>query len=105
MLRRNKRWLDCSSVRLDGSHTPAKNGGATVPYQGRKEARTTTALFLADNYDQPLACATPQAGNHHDRFQLAALFEELCVLLETTGIVVAGLSLNADSDFDTNELR
>ena len=48
---------------------------------------------------------TPQTGNHHDRFQLAALFEELCVLLETTGIVVAGLSLYADSDFDTNELR
>ena len=105
VLRRNKRWLDCSSVQLDGSHTPAKNGGAAVGYQGRKKARTTTALFLADNQGQPLACATPQAGNHHDSFQLAALFEELCVLLEAAGIAVAGLFLNADSAFDTTELR
>ena len=105
VLRRNKHWLDCSSVQLDGSHMPAKNGGAAVGYQGRKEARTTTALFLADNQGQPLACTTPQAGNHHDSFQLAALFEERCVLLEAAGIAVAGLFLNADSAFDTNELR
>ena len=103
--RRNKRWLDCSGVQLDGSHTPAKNGGAAVGYQGRKKARTTTALFLADNQGQPLACATPQAGNPHDSFQLAALFEELCVLLEAAGIAVAGLFLNADSASDTNECQ
>jgi len=75
-----------------------------VGYQGRKKARTTTALFLADNQGQPLACATPQAGNHHDSFQLAALFEELCMLLEAADIAVAGMFLNADSAFDTNEL-
>ena len=92
-------------MQLDGSHTPAKNGGAAVGYQGRKKARTTTALFLADNQGQPLACATPQACNHHNSFQLAALFEELCILLEAAGIAVAGLFLNADSAFDTNELR
>ena len=105
VLRRNKRWLDYSSVQLDGRHTPAKNGGAAVGYQGRKKARTTTVQFLADNQGQPLACATPQAGNHHDSFQLAALFEELCVLLEAAGIAVAGLFLNSDSAFDTNKLR
>lgn len=105
VLRRNKHLLDCSSVQLDGSHTPAKNGGAAVGYQARKKARTTTALFLADNLGQPLACATPQAGNHHDSYHLAALFEELCVLLEAAGIAVAGLFLNADSAFDTSELR
>ena len=33
------------------------------------------------------------------------MFEELCVLLEAAGIAVAGLFLNADSAFDTNELR
>ena len=49
VLRQNKHWLDCSSGPLDGSHTPAKNGGAAVGYQGRKKARTTTTLFLADN--------------------------------------------------------
>lgn len=105
VLRLNKHWLDCSSVQLDGRHTPAKNGGAAVGYQGRKKARTTTALFLTDNQGQPLACATPQAGNHHDRFRLAVLFEELCVLLEAAGIAVDGLFLNADSAFDTSELR
>lgn len=105
VLRLHKHWLDCSSVQLDGSHTPAKNGGAAIGYQGRKKARTTTALFLTDNQGQPLACATPQAGNHHDSFRLAALFEELCVLLEAAGIAVAGLFLNADSAFDTTELR
>ena len=105
VLRLNKRWLDCSSVQLDGSHTPAKNGGAAVGYQGRKKARTTNTLFLADNQGQPLACASPQAGNHHDSFRLAALFEEMCVLLESAGIPVAGLFLNADSAFDTSALR
>ena len=105
MLCRNKGWLDCSIVQLDSSHTSAKNGGVAVGYQGRKKARTTTALFLADNQGQPLACATPQAGNHHDSFQLAALFEELCMLLEAAGIAVAGLFLNAESAFDTTGLR
>ena len=47
LLRENRAHLDYSSVQLDGSHTPAKNGGAAVGYQGRKKARTTTALFLA----------------------------------------------------------
>ena len=73
MLRQNKAHLDCSSVQLDGSHTPAKNGGEAIGYQARKKARTTTALFLADNQGQPLACATPQAGNHHDSLPVGAL--------------------------------
>ena len=104
-LRLNKANLDCSSVQLDGSHTPAKNGGEAVGYQGRKKARTTTALFLADNRGQPLACASPQAGNHHDSYRLKELFGELCALLEAAGIPVAGLFLNADKAFDATELR
>lgn len=64
VLRLNKRFLDLSSLQLDGSHTPAKNGGGAVGYQGRKAAKTTTSLFLADNTGLMLACATPQAGNH-----------------------------------------
>ena len=105
ILRVNKRLLDLSSVQLDGSHTPAKNGGAAVGYQGRKKARTTNTLFLADNHGQLLACATPQAGNHHDVFELPALFAELCAVLEAADIALAGLFLNADSGFDTRELR
>ena len=53
VLRENKAHLDCSSVQLDGRHTPAKNGGEAVGYQGRQKARTTTALFLTDNLRQP----------------------------------------------------
>ena len=65
VLRLNKRFLDLSSRQLDGSHTLAEKGGQAVGYQGRKAARTTTSLFLADNSGVLLACATPQAGNHH----------------------------------------
>ena len=105
VLRLNKRFLDLSSVQLDGSHTPAKNGGQAVGYQGRKAAKTTTSLFLANNTGQMLVCATPQAGNHHDLFGIESLFEELCVLLESAHINLGGLFLNADSGFDSLTLR
>jgi transposase len=101
----HRRLLDLSSIQLDGSHTPAKNGGSAVGYQGRKAARTTNALFLADNQGQPLAVATPQAGQHHDTFQLEALFTELCQVLEAAGLNVNGLFLNADKAFDVASLR
>ena len=105
LLRQHKAHLDCSSVQLDGSHTPAKNGGTAVGYQARKRARTTTALYLADNQGQFLACATPQAGNHHDSYELNALFAEICTLLEAADIPINGLFLNADSAFDTLAFR
>ena len=105
LLRENGTHLDCCSVQLDGSHTPAKKGGEAVGYQARKKARTTTALFLSDNRGQPLACASPQAGNHHDTHQLNALFDEICASLEAATIPVAGLFLNADKAFDTKDFR
>lgn len=105
VLKLNKRFLDLSSIQLDGSHTPAKNGGAAVGYQDRKAAKTTTSLFLADNTGLMLACATPQAGNHHDLFEIEVLFEELCMLLESAKINLKGLFLNADSGFDAQNLR
>ena len=105
VLRQNGAHLDCSSVQLDGSHTPAKNGGTAVGYQARKKARTTTVLFLSDNRGQPLACASPQAGNHHDTHLLNVLFGEICASLEAANIPVAGLFLNADKAFDTKDFR
>ena len=76
---------------------------AGLPWANRaQKARTTTTLFLADNKGQALACATPQAGDHHDSFRLSISFEELCILLEAAGIAVAGLFLKADSTFYTN---
>lgn len=105
LLHLHRRLLDLSSIQLDGSHTPAKNGGAAVGYQGRKAARTTNALFIADNQGQPLALATPQAGQHHDTFQLGDVFAELCALLQEAGLVLDGLFLNADKAFDVNVFR
>jgi transposase len=105
LLQVHRRLLDLSSIQLDGSHTPAKNGGAAVGYQGRKAARTTNALFLADNRGLPLALATPQAGQHHDTFDLPTVFAELCDQLQAAGLRLDGLFLNADKAFDGTALR
>ena len=40
-------------MQLDSSHTPAKNDKDAVGYQGRKKARTTTALLMADTKPSP----------------------------------------------------
>ena len=59
MLRQNLKHLDLSSVEFDASHTPAKNGGDAVGYQGRKSCNTTNALFMSDNQGIMLAMSTP----------------------------------------------
>ena len=105
LLRLHKSRLDLSSRQLDGSHTRTHNGGAAIGYQGRKAARTTNRLFLADNQGQPLACASPQAGNHHDLFTIEVLFDELCELVQEAQIVLEDLFMNADSGFDARALR
>lgn len=46
-----------------------------------------------------MARATP-----HDLFEIETLFEELCVL-ESVNINLKGLFLNADSGFDSQNLR
>lgn len=103
ILRTNLKHLDLSSVEFDGSHTPAKNGGDAVGYQGRKACNTTNALFLSDNQGVMLAMSTPQEGQHHDLFQIQALFDEICQLLKEGGINLKGLFLNADPGFDSVE--
>ena len=80
-----------------------KNGAAAIGYQARKRARTTTALFVADNQGQPLACATPQAGNYHDSYHLRELFTKLCALLDAASIPRNSLSINANSTFNIQE--
>jgi transposase len=95
--------LDLSSIELDGSHTPAKNGADAVGYQGRKAAKTTNSLLISDNQGVMLAMATPQEGQHHDLFQIQALFEQMCTLLKQAGLNLKGLLLNADPGFDSNE--
>lgn len=105
LLHLHKPRLDLSSIQLDGRHTRPHNGGAAIGYQGRKASRTTNLLFLADNTGQPLACATPQTGNHHDLFAIEASFGEWCALLEEAQISLDGLFRNADSGFDASVLR
>lgn len=105
LLKAHKSCLDLSSMQLDGSQTIAKKQGEHIGYQGRKKAKTTNALFLCDNEGQPLALATPQAGNHNDLFNIKALFEEMCELLQQADIDLAGVFMNADAGFDAEELR
>jgi len=105
ILTNNLTYLDLSSIELDGSHTPAKNGGDAVGYQGRKASNTTNALFVSDNQGVMLAMSTPQEGSHHDLFQIQTLFEQICGLLKQAGINLKGLFLNADPGFDSVEFR
>jgi len=105
LLRANHKVPDLSSIQLDGSHTPAKNGGEQIGYQGRKAAKTTNALFFSDSQGLPLAMATPQSGNHHDLHDIQALFDELCRILTEAKIDLRGVFMNADSGFDAEVLR
>lgn len=97
--------LDLSSSDLDGSHTPALKGGEQVGYQGRKKRKTTNALYLTDRQGLPLAMSEPVSGNHNDLFDIEVHFEEVTATLEQADISVDGLFLNADSGFDSQELR
>lgn len=105
LLRAYRHCLDLSSVQFDGSHTPAKKGGHGVGYQGRKAAKTTNALFMSDKQGLVLAMSTPQAGEHHDLFEIQGLFDEICNLLKEAGICLKGLFLNADAGFDAERFR
>jgi transposase len=104
-LRLNLKHLDLSSAEFDGSHTPAKNGGDAVGYQGRKSCNTTNALFISDNQGIILAMSTPQEGQHHDLFQIRELFNEICSLLKEAGINLDGIFLNADPGFDSENFH
>jgi transposase len=105
ILKENRKYLDLSSVEFDGSHTPCKNGGDAVGYQGRKACKTTNALFMSDNQGVMLAMSTPQEGQHHDVFEIQSLFNEICTMLKEAGINLDGLFLNADSGFDSDSFR
>lgn len=105
VLRRYRAELDLSSVDLDGSHTPAMRGGEAVEYQGRKRRKTTNSLYLTDRQGLPLAMSEPVSGNHNDLYDIEVQFEVLTTTLETSGINVNGLFLNADAGFDSKGFR
>jgi transposase len=105
LLRKQRKFLDLSSVQLDGSQTICKNGGECIGYQSRKAANSCNSLFLADNKGLMLACSCPVAGQHHDLFEINQVFAELCELLKEAGIETAGLFMNADAGFDSQPFR
>lgn len=101
----HKSGLDLSSVDIDGSHTPAKRGGETVKYQGRKKAKTTNSLYLTDRQGLPLAMSEPVSGNHNDLYDIEVQLEVVTATLEQADISVKGLFLNADAGFDSKDFR
>jgi hypothetical protein len=86
---------------LDGSPTPAKNGGQAVGYQGRKTCKTTSSLFICDNKGVMLVVGS----NHNDLYEIRVLLAETGNFLKAVGVEVDGLFLNADAGFDSAELR
>ncbi|RMG59206.1 MAG: IS5 family transposase [Bacteroidetes bacterium] len=105
LLAKNKARLDLSSAQLDGSQTPCKRGGGAVGYQSRKASMTSNMLFISDSQGVIVAASQPQAGNHHDVFDIKSRFGELIQMLKDAQIEVEGLFLNADAGFDCTELR
>jgi len=105
ILEKYKYLLDLSSIQLDGTHTPAKRGGESVAYQGRKKCKTTNSLILTDNQGVPIACSEPIAGNHNDAFELVKTFDNMLRSVRMANISMKGLFLNADAGFDTLDFR
>jgi Transposase and inactivated derivatives len=97
--------LDMSCIQIDGTHTPAKRGGESVKYQGRKKSKTSNMLIIVDNQGCPIACSEPLSGNHHDSFNLGENFEKMLLQFEVSKIATEGLFLNADSGFDSADFR
>ncbi len=105
ILKKYKHLLDLSSIQLDGTHTPAKRGGESVAYQGRKKSKTTNSLIITDSQGIPLACSEPIAGNHNDAFELEETFHSMMQSIASANIPIKDLFLNADSGFDTTSFR
>lgn len=105
VLQKYKNKLDLSSVQLDGTHTPAKRGGAAVAYQGRKKSNTTNMLLLTDNRGIPIACSEAISGNHNDMFRIKNKMERMFKWVQSATISTKGLFLNADTGFDSKQLR
>lgn len=104
-LNKNKAYLDLSSIQIDGSHTPAKRGGESVGYQGRKSCKTTNSLYISDANGVLLMGSQPQSGQHNDLYEIENRFEELMKTFDNVSINKEGLFLNGDAGFDDTTLR
>jgi len=97
--------LDMSVINLDGTHTPAKRGGESVGYQGRKKCKTSNMLIITDKQGVPIGWSVPISGDHHDSYQLKKTASEIFKKMEQIGLNLKGLFLNADAGFDVKEFR
>lgn len=105
LLKARRIKMDLSHINFDGSHTPCTKGGEKVSYQGRKKRKTTNALYLTDKNGIPLAMSEPEAGSHHDTYDIGTYFTEVISVLKASEINMDGLFMNADSGFDCRHLR
>jgi len=97
--------LNLSELNLDGTHTPAKKGGEAVAYQGRKKAKTSNILPIADGNGYIIASTGIVAGNHNDAYQLTSKLQTAFKQMKGLGLTIEGAFFNADSAFDTKAAR
>jgi transposase len=97
--------LNLSELNLDGTHTPAKKGGEAVAYQGRKKAKTSNILPIADGNGYIIASTGIVAGNHNDAYQLKSNIQTAFKQMKRLGLTIEGAFFNADSAFDTKAAR
>ena len=97
--------LNLSQLNLDGTHTVAKKGGASVTYQSRKKAKTSNILPIMEGNGYIVASTGVVQGNHHDAFELKPHLQWAFKGLKRLGLDIGGAFFNADSAFDTKEAR
>lgn len=105
LLSKHKHLIDLSTAQLDGSHTPAKRGGQSVGYQGRKSCKTSNSLILSDNTGLPISIGESQNGKHNDLFNINEIFEQMIEVLEEAGVSEKGVFMNADPGFDSKSFK
>lgn len=97
--------LNLSELNLDGTHTIAKKGGASVVYQPRKRAKTSNVLPITDAQGYIISTTQIVAGNHHDAFDLKPNLQDAFKMMKRLGLSIQGAFFNADSAFDTKAAR
>jgi transposase len=97
--------LNLSELNLDGTHSFAKKGGASVAYQGRKKAKTSNILPIVDANGYIVASTDIVEGNHHDAFEIKPHLQDAFKSLKRLGLNIHDAFFNADSAFDTKEVR
>lgn len=105
LLRKHRDAFNLHTIQLDGTQTRTHGAIEKTAFQGRKGGKTSNLLCLCDEAGVLLAFSAVQAGNHHDLFDIVPQFEQMLAQLTAIGIRLEGLILNADSGFDSLELR